>query len=112
MASRPRERTKPVVMVGVIGLLAIAVIAAVIAAGIYWWQPWNASAPVAPVAPNLAGEQAGKPSIAVLPFHNMSEDKSQSYFADGMSEDIITDLSKLSGLLVTSRNSSFGLVTV
>jgi adenylate cyclase len=48
-----------------------------------------------------------KPSIAVLPFDNMSGDVEQEYFADGISEDIITSLSKLSGLLVIARNSSF-----
>ena len=48
-----------------------------------------------------------KPSIAVLPFANMSNDSEQKYFADGMAEDIITDLSKLSGLFVIARNSSF-----
>ncbi|MEE9602130.1 MAG: adenylate/guanylate cyclase domain-containing protein, partial [Thermoguttaceae bacterium] len=48
-----------------------------------------------------------KPSIAVLPFSNMSEDQSQEYFADGMTEDLITDLSKISGLFVIARNSSF-----
>ncbi len=48
-----------------------------------------------------------KPSIAVLPFDNMSGDPEQEYFADGMTEDIITDLSKASGLLVIARNSSF-----
>jgi adenylate cyclase len=48
-----------------------------------------------------------KPSIAVLPFVNMSEDKSQEYFSDGITEDIITNLSKVSGILVISRNSSF-----
>ncbi len=48
-----------------------------------------------------------KPSIAVLPFANFSGDKDQDYFADGISEDIITDLSKISGLMVISRNSTF-----
>jgi len=48
-----------------------------------------------------------KPSIAVLPFDNMSGDAEQEYFADGITEDIITDISKLSGLLVIGRNSSF-----
>ena len=48
-----------------------------------------------------------KPSIAVLPFQNMSGDPEQQYFSDGISEDIITDLSKLSGLFVIARNSSF-----
>ncbi len=48
-----------------------------------------------------------KPSVAVLPFENMSGDPEQEYFADGIAEDIITSLSKLSQLLVIARNSSF-----
>ncbi len=48
-----------------------------------------------------------KPSIAVLPFDNMSADPEQEYFSDGITEDILTDLSKLSGLLVISRHSTF-----
>ncbi len=47
------------------------------------------------------------PSIAVLPFDNMSADPDQEYFSDGIAEDLITDLSKLSGLFVIARNSSF-----
>ena len=46
-------------------------------------------------------------SIAVLPFDNMSGDPEQEYFSDGISEDIITDLSKVAGLMVIARNSSF-----
>src|SRR5262245_56828999 len=48
-----------------------------------------------------------KPSIAVLPFQNMSGDPEQEYFADGMTEDLMTDLSKVSGLFVIARNSTF-----
>jgi adenylate cyclase len=50
---------------------------------------------------------SGKPSIAVLAFDNMSGDQQQDYFSDGITEDIITDLSKVSGLFVIARNSSF-----
>jgi adenylate cyclase len=48
-----------------------------------------------------------KPSIAVLPFNNMSGDPEQEYFSDGIAEDIITDLSKISALFVVGRNTSF-----
>jgi adenylate cyclase len=48
-----------------------------------------------------------KPSIAVLPFTNMSGDPEQEYFSDGITEDIITDLSKISGLFVVARNTAF-----
>ncbi|MFQ6024886.1 MAG: tetratricopeptide repeat protein, partial [Acidiferrobacterales bacterium] len=48
-----------------------------------------------------------KPSIAVLPFANLSDDPKQEYFADGMTDDLITDLSKLSALFVIARNSTF-----
>src|SRR5258705_5938166 len=48
-----------------------------------------------------------KPSIAVLPFENMSGDPEQEYFADGVVEDIITALSRFNALLVIARTSSF-----
>src|SRR6266513_1870910 len=48
-----------------------------------------------------------RPSIAVLPFVNMSGDPEQEYFSDGITEDIITDLSKVSGLSVVARNAAF-----
>jgi len=58
---------------------------------------------------NLAEQRphATKPSIAVLPFTNMSGDPEQDYFSDGITEDIITDLSKVSALNVLSRNTTF-----
>ena len=49
----------------------------------------------------------GKPSIAVLPFVNLSEDPSHESFADGLTEDLITDLSRNAGLFVIARNSTF-----
>jgi adenylate cyclase len=59
-----------------------------------------AEIPAQPVVPE-------KPSIAVLPFQNMSGDPEQEYFADGMVEDIITGLSRIKWLFVIARNSSF-----
>jgi adenylate cyclase len=59
------------------------------------------------VASTLTNQTIRTASIAVLPFNNMSGDPEQEYFSDGISEDIITDLSKVSGLAVIARNSSF-----
>ena len=61
--------------------------------------------PSAPASPALA--LPDKPSIAVLPFANMSGDPEQEYFADGMVEEIITALSRIRWLFVIARNSSF-----
>ena len=77
-----------------VGLPAKAKVAALV-------EPAAAEKPM----PSLA--LPDKPSIAVLPFQNMSGDAEQEYFADGISEDIITSLSKLSELFVIARNSSF-----
>jgi adenylate cyclase len=54
-----------------------------------------------------SAQPPAKPSIAVLPFINMSGDPEQEYFSDGITEDIITDLSKVSGLSVVARNTAF-----
>jgi adenylate cyclase len=54
-----------------------------------------------------APEESARFTICVLPFANMSGDPEQEYFSDGITEDIITDLSKISALAVTSRNSAF-----
>ncbi|HEY2752776.1 TIR domain-containing protein [Phenylobacterium sp.] len=62
-----------------------------------------ASHAAAPAAPASARQQ----SICVLPFANMSGDAEQEYFSDGISEDIITDLSKVSALSVVARNTAF-----
>jgi adenylate cyclase len=73
---------------------------------VWKWHPGATTATAAQSAakpkPNVAAA-----SIAVLPFTNMSGDPEQEYFSDGISEDIITDLSKIAGLMVIARNSSF-----
>jgi len=71
-------------------------------------QPGAAAAPRPDLAvPAASGAAAGKAAIAVLPFVNMSSDPEQEFFADGLAEDLITDLSKVAGLFVISRHSSF-----
>ena len=64
------------------------------------------------VAPVASGDhphaELDKPSVAILPFDNMSDDSDKEYFADGMTEDIITALSKHRWLRVIARNSTFG----
>jgi TolB-like protein len=71
----------------------------------------TAAYPVASLSPPLDNSRPlllpDKPSIAVLPFENMSGDVEQEYFADGMVEDIITELSRSKSLFVIARNSSF-----
>jgi adenylate cyclase len=65
---------------------------------------------ISPIASPVAGSALplpDKPSIAVLPFQNMSGDPEQEYFADGMVEEIITALSRIKWLFVIARNSSF-----
>jgi hypothetical protein len=89
-----------------IGLLAA--IAVVVAGALGIWQFYMRRPTIAPASvEKLAYPLPAKPSIAVLPFFNMSDDPNQEYFSDAISEDIITDLSKISGLIVIARNSSF-----
>lgn len=76
---------------------------------VYFVNWGHASA--APVGQQAAAPAASlrsdKPSVAVLPFVNMSNDPDQEFFSDGITEDIITDLSKVSGLFVLGRNTVF-----
>src|SRR5262249_11432172 len=58
-------------------------------------------------APKHTIARRDRPSIAVLPFANMSGDPEQEYFADGISEDVITELSRFRSISVVARNSSF-----
>jgi adenylate cyclase len=82
---------------------AVVTMALVGAAGaVAWWQPWTGQPETVPVE-----RPADLPAIAVLPFDNMSGDPAQDYFSDGITEDLITDLSRVSGLFVIARNSVF-----
>jgi TolB-like protein/Flp pilus assembly protein TadD len=84
-------------------------ILAIVAGGLIGWNVYlHQSKKVEPASMDqMAFPLPDKPSIAVLPFENMSGDSRQEYFSDGMTDDLITDLSKISGLFVIARNSTF-----
>jgi adenylate cyclase len=71
-----------------------------------WLRPWEPTVEPASIE-RMAFPLPEKPSIAVLPFDNMSGDPDQEYFVDGMTDDLITALSNISGLFVIARNSTF-----
>ena len=86
---------------------AAAALVVLIAAAILAWQrPWQPKIEPAAVE-RMALPLPDKPSIVVLPFANMSANAEEESFADGMTEDLTTDLSRLSGLFVISRNTAF-----
>jgi TolB-like protein/class 3 adenylate cyclase len=87
--------------------LAVAVVALVgVAATLTWLRPWEPTVEPASVE-RMAFPLPEKPSIAVLPFDNLSGDAGQGHVADGLTEDIITALSQVSSLFVIARNSTF-----
>jgi adenylate cyclase len=97
-------RRQPVATMGLLTLLA---------AGVLWWVWRNdfgmqaepkAGAPTQTASANAATD---RPSLAVLPFDSLGSESENSYFADGMTDDIITDLSQLAGIFVIARNSSW-----
>ncbi len=94
LAHSPRRR----------GRFVVAIVAVVAAVAALWWQPWRiaptSTAVVVAPAPAVA-------SIAVLPFVDMSENKDQDYFSDGLSEELLDRLTKLPQLQVAGRTSSF-----
>ncbi len=98
----------------VVAPIAAAVAAVFVIAVIAWWLwPATRSSPTATVAgaPVIASNTqtlvAPRLSIVVLPFTNLSNDPDQQYFADGITEDLTTDLSRIAHMLVISRNSAF-----
>lgn len=91
------ERATPVQDARSLWWLAAAAVLVAVVSAVFWWQSRPASGLALPEAP----------SIAVMPFINTGNDPRQNYFIDGITEDLITDLSNVPGLFVIARNSSF-----
>jgi adenylate cyclase len=95
----------------VVAPIAAAIAAILVITVIAWWL-WPGTKPS--TSPTVAAATSVAPpfvaprlSIVVLPFANLSNDPEQQYFADGVTEDLTTDLSRISDMLVISRNSAF-----
>ena len=110
VAPRPRKGWRPLAAAaGAAALAAAGLLAWVFYAGV-GWERIGLSAPTKPV--EVAGlaapaRLAGRPSVAALPFKNLSGDASQDYFSDGITEDVITALGRFSNLLVIAKSASF-----
>ena len=91
-------------------LIVVSVITVISVSGLAWWS----FSPRAPTAENTIAVQNGLPakplpplSLVVLPFANLGNDSEQDFFADGLTEDLTTDLSHLAGSFVIARNTAF-----
>jgi adenylate cyclase len=89
-----------------LAIAAVLVLGLVAAGGLAWWQPWAPDVEPASLE-RMAFPLPEKPSIAVLAFDNLSGDPEQGYFADGITDNIITELARFRNLFVVARNSSF-----
>jgi TolB-like protein/class 3 adenylate cyclase/Tfp pilus assembly protein PilF len=113
VASLPQVATTARSISGPQGIAAR--IAGLVGGGIAGWRAWPIVNPSSspPVANTIGDDKAvtlSKPprlSIVVLPFANLSNDPEQEYFADGITEDLTTDLSRISGSFVIARNTAF-----
>lgn len=95
-----RKRLKVLSVVAVLAFCGLS-------ASIWGWQYWHTPTNQASFDGETTNETADRPSIGVLPFTDLSESEDQSYFSDGLAEDLITDLSRISGLIVIARTSTF-----
>ena len=86
-------------------VVAAAVVVFLLAGAGAWWQPWRTAREPSDVRAVVAADT--RPSLVVLPFENLSDDKQQGYLADGITEDLTTELARLPGLFIISRNAAF-----
>ena len=86
--------------------IAAAFVVLAVAGPVAWWHLREPAIEPATIE-RMALPLPDRPSIAVLPFANMSDDPKQEYFADGLTDGLITELSQVSGLFVIARNSTF-----
>jgi adenylate cyclase len=98
-SSKPTSKTKTAIAASVAAVIAIA-------GGLFIWEPWVTRVEPASVE-KMRFPLPSKPSVAVLPFNDFSEGKTQGALADGITEDIITNLARLPSLFVVARNSTF-----
>ena len=88
--------------------IAAAALVVVVAFAVGIWQLYSRSSTIEPgSAENMVNSLPEKPSVAVMPFDNLSDDPEQDYFSDGMTDELISDLAKIENILVISRNSTF-----
>ena len=91
--------------------IAVSLLLLVVAGAAVWWQPWRIIWPPTQVE-RFAYPLPDKPSVAVLPFINVSGDADHDHLAEGLTDDLITELSKVSGLFVIARHSVFAVSNV
>jgi TolB-like protein/tetratricopeptide (TPR) repeat protein len=105
---KPQQNSKSDTFPSKPKLLVFAIVMALVVAGgaAYWFKTQEPKVEAASVE-RMAFPLPDKPSLVVLPFDNISDDKEQQYFADGMTDDLLTELSKLPDLFLISRNTSF-----
>ncbi len=107
-APRSPARSKPLLIsLGIISclLLMLAIVALIFAPAVLKMLAKPPVAATPAVAPSPAAPAIPEKSIAVLPFENLSEEKANAYFADGVQDEILTDLAKIADLKVISRTS-------